>query len=360
MVNILNFPERKRVKEEAGYWLVKLDMGELGEEEATAFREWLHSDPGHKETLIELAGLWDDMDIMAQLSDLFPLARKQSPQRGLLRSGISRHALKMAVAASLLVVAGLFVLMEPDISGVDTADVENFDSMYRTDVGEQEEISFPDGSLTRLNTDSHLEASFNDDQRNIRLIKGEAHFRVAPDAARPFVVHAGKGMVRAVGTAFNVRLREKSVEVTVSEGQVEIASAPEDDNELFRINALKPARYLTTLEAGQRAEYGEQAIHSVAMVEPEALSREMSWQHGMLVFEGEALEEVVEEISRYTETEIIISDPDIRNIRIGGYFKTGEVGSLLSVLKDNFPVKVDHVNDNLIYLSGEKAVRAQN
>lgn len=360
MVNILNFPERRRVKEEAGYWLVKLDRNELSEEDAVALREWLHSDPRHKETLIELAGLWDDMDIMAQLSDLFPLDQTQARTPDSSRVVRGSRIMKAAVAAGLLVVAGVIVLMKPDITGIDIADSGRFESTYRTAVGERKEISFPDGSVTRLNTDSRLEAAFNNDQRNIRLIEGEAHFKVAPDPARPFVVHAGKGMVRAVGTAFNVRLREKSVEVTVSEGRVEIASTPDDDNDLSFFDAFRPARYLTTLEAGQRAEYGEQAIHSVATVEPEAISRETSWQHGMLVFNGETLEEVVEEISRYTRTEIIISDPEIRDIRIGGYFKTGEVDSLLAVLKDNFPVKVDQVDDRLIYLSSNENTRTQN
>lgn len=360
MADILNFPEQATIQEEASLWLVKLDAGELSEEETAEFREWLHSDPRHKETLIELAGLWDDMDIMAQLSDLFPLSRKRAGASVPSRLVPGSRVLKAAAAASLIMAIGLIAVIKPDIPIIETADSGRFESVYRTTVGEQADISLPDGSITKLNTDTRLEVAFDDNQRNIRLVRGEAHFKVAKDPLRPFIVHAGKGMVRAVGTAFNVRVRDDGVEVTVAEGQVEIASVPHADNDLFLFNAFKPAKYLTTLEAGQRAEFSAQAIRSVGTVEPDAISRDLSWQHGTLVFNGETLEEVVQEISRYTRTEIIISDADIRDIRIGGYFKTGEVDSLLTVLKDNFPVKVDRVNDNLIYLSKDEVVRAKN
>ena len=80
----------------------------------------------------------------------------------------------------------------------------------------------------------------------------------------------------------------------------------------------------------------------------------------MLVFEGNPLDEVVEEISRYTNTEIIISDPEIRNIRVGGYFKTGETDALLTVLEDNFNIHVERITGNLVYLAGPRINPAAN
>ena len=88
------------------------------------------------------------------------------------------------------------------------------------------------------------------------------------------------------------------------------------------------------------------------------MSQMLSWQHGMLVFDGDPLEDVIQEICRYTKTRIIIKDPGLRNIRVGGYFKTGETEALLSVLQDNFAIHVEHVKDNLIYLSAAKIQQA--
>ncbi|HLB31166.1 MAG TPA: FecR domain-containing protein, partial [Gammaproteobacteria bacterium] len=108
----------------------------------------------------------------------------------------------------------------------------------------------------------------------------------------------------------------------------------------------------TELKAGQTVEYNSRVVAEVQTLKPELLARRLAWQSGMLMFQGEALAEVVAEISRYTNTEIIIADPGIREIRIGGYFKTGEVDALLTVLEDSFAIRVNRVSPNLVYLSG--------
>jgi transmembrane sensor len=59
---------------------------------------------------------------------------------------------------------------------------------------------------------------------------GEAHFFVEKDPQRPFVVNAAGIDVRAVGTAFNVRIDPAAVEVLVTEGRVRVDPAvPHDD-----------------------------------------------------------------------------------------------------------------------------------
>ena len=74
--------------------------------------------------------------------------------------------------------------------------------------------------MLTLNTDSELSVDYSGDNRIIHLSRGEVNFDVAKDPHRPFVVYAGDGLVWAVGTAFNVRLIEDSVDLTVTEGRV--------------------------------------------------------------------------------------------------------------------------------------------
>jgi transmembrane sensor len=358
MTNILNFPGSSRSQEEAGYWLARLDDGPLSDEEAKVFHDWLNADGKHRDALIELAGLWDDMDMLSELSDLFPLAPKTGPESGRAARFLTSPALAVFAAAAVVLAVALIVLQQPVlIFGHDKTAVRK-EVVYRTAVGEQKDVSLPDGSNMKLNTDSLVSVGFTSRQRNLHLLKGEAMFKVAHDRSRPFIVHAGSGVVRAVGTAFSVHLKGPDVEVTVTEGRVEIASAVDDDGSVD-LGKDDFGKYLTTLDAGQTAEYGQHTIHSVRTIAPELITRKMSWQHGTLVFKGETLEEVVREISRYTDTRLVISDPAIRNIRIGGYFKTGEVDALLTVLKDNFSIKADKVNDNLIYLTEDKVIQAQ-
>lgn len=355
MAKILNFPEHTRIREEAGYWLVRLDSGPLDEEEAAAFHAWLDSSVEHRNTVIELATLWDDMDILSELSDLFPLSQAPPQKQHVTSRLLTAPVLSLAAAAVIVVAVALILVQRygPG-SSIDARPVQQ-EVLYQTAVGESRQISLPDGSVIRLNTNSLVSVDFSSRQRDLHLLRGEAHFQVAHNASRPFVVHAGGGVVRAVGTAFSVRLKGPDVEVTVTEGRVEIASMIDEEGGAGPVKEPS-GKYLTTLDAGQTAEYGEHTIHEVRTIPPEMISRKMSWQQGTLVFKGETLEEVVREISRYTNTRIVISDPAIRDIRIGGYFKTGKVEDLLAVLKDSFSIRAERVNDNLIYLTEDKTV----
>jgi transmembrane sensor len=91
-----------------------------------------------------------------------------------------------------------------------------------TGVGEFQKLALPDGSVVDLNTDSKVDVTFTPSERRVQLAHGEAHFSVAKDPARLFVVEAHGVAVVAVGTAFAVRLRSESVEVLVCEGRVRV------------------------------------------------------------------------------------------------------------------------------------------
>lgn len=97
---------------------------------------------------------------------------------------------------------------------------------YETRAGGFSRIVLDDGSVIDLNTDSEVRVRLRAGERDVRLVRGEGRFQVAHDVARPFVVAAANADVRAVGTAFSVRLRDsKQVDVLVSEGSVAVAAA---------------------------------------------------------------------------------------------------------------------------------------
>ena len=346
MKKIFKFPQQNQCQEEASHWLVKLDCGALSQSDSDAFRRWLDASPANREAITRLAKTWDDMDLLSELSELFPLS-KHSLEQQTSTPAKHRPLIKQAfmVAASLLVVLTLGWSVQNNWMGFTNT---THDSILKTAIGEQSNFVLADGSTATLNTDSLVAVAINDEQRDIRLIKGEAHFDVAHNPDIPFVVHAGTGMIRAVGTAFTVYLKDDHVEVTVTEGKVEIISAPDSSHSVQPDN--NTGKMLTTVGAGQLAAYDD-GLRSVQTVKPEVIARKLAWRTGMLEFEGETLEHAVKEISRYTRTKLVISDPDIRNTRVAGYFKAGDIPTLLSTLKNNFGIDANHVNDNLVYLS---------
>lgn len=356
MKNVLNFPDHARIREEAGFWLIRLDSGSMSEEEVRAFRSWLEISEEHRKVVTELAGLWDDMDIMSELSGLFPLSQSTQAKPRTLARFSTPAVISLCAAAAIVAAVGLAFLHKHGLVPQQDAGAAE-ETVYQTSVGELKEITLPDGSSVKLNTDTLVSVDFSTDRRDLLLLRGEAEFNVAHDRSRPFIVHAGDGVVRAVGTAFSVRLKGADVEVTVTQGRVEIASGAAKDIPSDTADR-KSDTHLATLDAGQTAEYGEHRIHSIKSIAPDVISRRLSWQNGTLVFKGETLEQVVREISRYTNKRIVISDPAIRNLRIGGYFKTGEVDTLLAVLKNNFSIRADRVGDDLIYLTENKPVHA--
>ena len=80
----------------------------------------------------------------------------------------------------------------------------------------------------------------------------------------------------------------------------------------------------------------------------------MSWIEGKLIFEGESLEEVIDEVSRYTALQIDVLDPDLKKIRIGGQFQIGETDALFDALENGFGLKVSRLSDRHIQINAEE------
>ena len=120
------------------------------------------------------------------------------------------------MSAAVTIGAVSLVVMQP-------SDATN--GIYVTAIGGIQERKLVDGSILKINTDSQVQVDYSDNVRKIRLLRGEAHFQVSHNANWPFEVYAGTRMVKAIGTAFSVQLSNDSVQVTVSEGRVDIAAA---------------------------------------------------------------------------------------------------------------------------------------
>jgi transmembrane sensor len=352
MAEVVEFSKARSIRDEAERWLVKLDGDAFSAADGEAFREWLRASPEHRQAIRALVVLWNDLDILSELSDLFPLTprptQKTTPR---LPGRWIVPAAAAAVIAAIALGVGMIYSVgrdpRPDIAIVAGA------TELHTAVGQTAVFDLGDGSRVTLNTDSVVEVAFDASQRNLRLVQGEAHFQVAHDPDRAFVVHAGTGIVRAVGTAFGVRLKDEGVEVSVTEGTVLVASGVSARADRFvALDEIELRDIATAVRAGQSIAYGHEAVSRLETLPPDRLARKLAWQSGMLMFEGETLAEAVAEISRYTDTEIVIADPAIRGIPIGGYFRTGEVDALLAVLEDSFSIQVNRIHPNLVYLSG--------
>jgi transmembrane sensor len=239
----------------------------------------------------------------------------------------------IAVAASLLVatVSGVYIFQ----SGLLDSD------QYATRIGTMESITLADGSRLTLNTDSRIHVAVEPQHRQIDLDKGEAFFEVASDPHRPFVVRAGHKRVVALGTKFSVRRDGDQIMVAVTEGKVRV----EDESVT---NPDRAAEVLLGPGSIARAARGQVLVHDGAGPEVDRL---LSWRKGYLVFRNSTLADAVAEFNRYNTRKIVIADPQISSIRIGGNFRSGNTDAFLWLLQTGFPVSVDSSSTRVILKS---------
>lgn len=396
MKNIIDFPDRGKVEQEAVDWLIKLDGDDKpSEQDLQALKQWMALSPAHIEELDKLNTFWGDLSVLTELN--IPLVKpavlaaaknkRQTEAANEASKAASFTRSPWAVAASVL---GLAILIQLVVwSGGKPLDSTN--GYYATAIGKQTSVLLADGSTLHLNTNSQVSVDYAEGYRNIRLLQGEVHFDVAKNKAQPFRVYAGQGRVQAVGTAFTVYLRAKDIEVLVTEGKVELAThkaqlathktqqatelqsssqletQPDKISDIEAVNSASPGYYLTipverlgllaegqqaTIVVAQNNETGSKHnTHKVELMDAETLARRDAWRKGLVLFAGDSLEEVVAEISRYTTLSIEIVDPALKEIRIGGQFRLGDVNGMFKVLETNFGLSVTMLDSEHVQIS---------
>lgn len=287
---------------------------------------WLAQDPKHREEYARYvrvsqigAGMRERLDLVGTMrvySGLTADHRAASKPK----VSIRRHWLISSGAA----VAATAVVL---IAFVPRFGTEPSATVVATRHGEQRELPLPDGTRVYLNTDSALQVAFSDRERRVRLSRGEGFFDVTRDALRPFVVEAGHTEVRVVGTRFSVRSTEMGTDVIVSEGKVEVVP------DVRAQTPAAPAKVELVPGNALRFDHRENFV-MIAAVDPE---RATSWRTGSIRFENATLEEVIAEVNRYASTPFVIADESrIKEIRLTGTFKIGDVESVRFVLKDGY------------------------
>lgn len=349
MDNVTKYPDRERIKEEAGLWLARLDRG-LHEDERAELRHWLAQSRFHESCLRELVKNWQNMDVLSALAELFPL--EQHGDR-VARSWRGPMVWLAASTSAFAILATVIVVLRG--SGLPGAAPAPTPESYQTAIGQQASFLLQDGTTIGLNTNSRVTVDFSDSVRSVSLLRGEVNFQVAKDARRPFLVRAGSGVVWAVGTQFNVRLFPDFLDVVVTEGKVKILDAAAvADSDLPRGLPDAESEPEDILQAGQSARYrsGSESLQATA---PELIEKQLAWQRGSLIFTGESLEDALKEVARYTDQKLIIADPGINDLPIGGRFKTNDIDGFITALTLNFDVRVERAPPNRIYLFGKAA-----
>jgi transmembrane sensor len=341
---------------EAGEWLARLDREDASAKDLAAFDRWKEADPRHGAAHGRLAATWQALDRLQAIRpnttepivDDYLRGMVHDSGRALQRSveasltNLRSHRLSqrvpirqrvaLAFAASVLVAIGGFWIVN-GVGGSKT---------FRTSIGGFQRIVLEDQSTVYINTDSELRIALSPQFRKVDLVRGEASFEVAHDVSRPFIVAAGKTAVRAVGTKFDVRRLNDTVEVIVDEGKV-VVGAPE----ILETSQVTVPATMPQVGAGQAALSSGNVVN-LQVLSKGSIARKLAWQNQVLVFDGDSLAEVVAQFNRYNERQIVIADSTLAMLRIGGDFRPTNLDAFIDVLQSDFGVGVTKQDDRLI------------
>ena len=340
------------ISDAAVAWLIRLE-GQTTPELWDEFQTWMDEDPRHRAVFIRLRVAWNRVDVLKNVRpldgtiDADLLARNRITPAGVLQRGLQplqgtqrKRAEDLVMPDRRRVIATAVAIAAAGVLAWFGAYHLGWKS-YETSVGARETIELSDGSTVDLNTNTELNARITGGRREIMLARGEALFHVAHDSSRPFYVTAGGTVVRAVGTAFSVRIRDpEHVDVLVQEGKVAVG-APETEANFENPKLLASA---PKVSANQAASVRPRQVSVRALAEKE-VARKLEWTAGQLDFQGETLEDAVQEFNRYNQRQIVIADPSIRYLQVGGRFRTTDVDSFVAAQRSVFGLRVQ-VGDN--------------
>jgi transmembrane sensor len=327
------------VDAEAAAWVVRHERG-LTAAEQDAFLAWLAGNSQHRAAFAEQRWSWEELDRLSGLESsahAAPDDARRAPA-GARPIGARRWIVAPLVAAGIAAAAALVLHVQRPSAAAHVAAVSALALC--------EQQTLADGSQVDLNRGAAITVQFTATERRVRLDRGEAHFAVAKDPLRPFVVEVEGVAVRAVGTAFSVKRGVDSVAVLVTEGTVTVASP-----------GLAHGEQPPPVTAGQKAVASLSPRAPATVIEAVAAAEmedRLAWKPRLLEFDEAPLAEIAAEFNRRNPVRIEIADPALRARRLSATLRSDNVEGFVRMLESDFGVAASRARADVIALQSRR------
>lgn len=288
------------MQEEAALWFARMRGERVTDARRARFDAWLAADEAHRREYETLEQVWEQAGRLRPRAD-----GKQASGRRLRLAGKAATLAGVAVFCAWLAFAW-------------------FDGRVSTQAGERLHMRLADGSELDVAPRTRLRVNFSASLRRLELEEGQLAVSVAADPNRPFEVSAANGVIRDIGTRFEVRASRSRARVVVSDGAVEI-TVPESGAGSYR-----------RLKAGEAADFDGTGV---SQARPADAAASLAWTAGRLVFDAAPLAEIFSTLNRYRETPIELDDPALAGVRISGIFLLDDEAAMLRALQQVAPVR---------------------
>ena len=297
-------------------WFVRLNDAEASEADWLAFEAWLEADPYHRKAYDLIEQVWVALDETPPAEVVVaPIAAND---RGPVRFNRRWLGPLMATAAAAVMVVGIW----PEISG------EGRFTTYST-ADAPREVVLSDGSRLSMNRHSELRVRVGKSDREVAMAEGEVAFDVTHDADRPFTIATDDHEVRVLGTAFNVLNHDGRFSVGVMRGRVAVSG-----------HGLPEA---VSLGVGEQVVQQGAAAAVTSSIDPQQAT---AWREGVLVYRQADLGAVADDLSRYLNKPVSVSE-SARALRFTGALRIGDEATMLRQLQDFVPIRVTRANDGI-------------
>ncbi|TKG97314.1 FecR family protein [Puteibacter caeruleilacunae] len=301
-------------------------LGELDQEEQKQIIDWLDDSEGNRRYLDQLEQVWletgklDPRPISVnkykgwqKLSNRIKYF-EQGESRSRRNPATKRLLIYTSIAASALILIGIFSLLK----------VYKPEPQYIVDNNKPTVLhnTLPDGTVVSLNRNAQITYDTADDNQRTVKLQGEAYFKVKRDTLRPFIVNAGIGGVKVLGTSFNVKIRENNdIAVTVNSGKVELFYPEQNTNDTVRMILVHNEEALISLKQNN-------------IVRLASNSSALFWLDKRLSFRNNSLKEVFSALETCYKVEIISENDLINNLSYSSAFIDKDFDYIIKVIAE--------------------------
>lgn len=322
------------IADTAASWLFRHGAG-LTETERSEFEEWRAADPRHTSAFAELEKDWS---ILGR-----PLAsgRSETILRELGARSRRRRFRRVAWAS-----AACLALLVGSLWRHQTPSPASPSSQVAIVAPDKRTLS--DGSVAELKPGAEIAIHFTGSTRGVTLVRGQAHFQVAHDPTKPFIVTARGVEFRAVGTAFSVELADESVELLVTQGRVAVEKSLSAPSPTTSPGVVESPQALATVGAGNRVVVSSDnktvaAAPSVTPIASEEMADQLAWRIPRIDFTRTPLSEAVALMNRHNQTrmQMTIDEVALGKLPVSGLFRADRVDAFVRLLEANFGIETE-------------------
>lgn len=304
-------PDEARIEREAIAWFTRMN-GKPSHQDNRHFHDWLAASPLHKKAFEDIGGLWSDLGASGQEGNPGDgdLALPLEKIRWLREKRARGKAGAIVTGCIMLLLAGSWAWLEhPHL-------LQDVQADFVSPRGDRRELALSDGSHVLLDADSALDVSISARERRVKLLRGNAFFRISHTGA-PFFVEAAGGEAKVLGTEFDVSLKEHGqVTVTLAEGSLMVGMIGAEQDVI-----LKP---------GESVDYGSAGLSPVKQA---IIEDEMAWHDGRYIFSNARLADVLAQIERYRPGRIVLVGSSLGEFRVSGNIALHDTDKALAALQ---------------------------